>query len=174
MDPRIFACGSELPFRRRWVRRLRAGPHIATGLRVRRAKPCVRRRTPHSVQAYAGAVAPASCSRGAEGARETALSRGFVPATSRIFVAANTTSARFVTTGGGATIDRAVVNATVSSQREGRHVLGVREYSGGSYSNSIDDAQRVLGDFHGGATEDFGVKGNGINVRGLGFNPFGG
>lgn len=35
-----------------------------------------------------------------------------------------------------------------------------------------DGTQRVLDDFHSGAAEDFGVKGNGIDVRGLGFNPF--
>jgi hypothetical protein len=72
---------------------------------------------------------------------------------------------RFITTGGGVTIDRLAVNTTISAQRQGRHVLGASQYTGGSYFNSADDAQRVLDAFHGGTAEVLGVKGNDIVVR---------
>lgn len=79
---------------------------------------------------------------------------------------------RFITTGRGVTIDRLSVNATVSAQRQGRHVLGAREYGGGSYFNSADDAQAVLDGFHSGAAEVLGVKGNDIVVRMPGVTGF--
>ncbi len=72
---------------------------------------------------------------------------------------------RFITTGGGVTIDRLAVNTSISAQRQGRHVLGARQYAGGSYFMSADDAQRVLDDFHSGAAEILGVKGNDIVIR---------
>jgi RHS repeat-associated protein len=83
---------------------------------------------------------------------------------------------RFITTSRGVTIDRTAVNKSVSLQRQGRHVLGARQYGGGSYFNSADDAQRVLDDFHNGAAEILGVKGNDIvvrapNVTGINVNP---
>lgn len=53
----------------------------------------------------------------------------------------------------------------ISLQRQGRHVLGDRNYNGGSYFNSADDAQGVLDAFHGGGAEVMGVKGNDIVVR---------
>lgn len=71
------------------------------------------------------------------------------------------TPARFIDSG-GTIIDRASIRTTVSAQRQGRHVLGDRLYSGGSYFNSADDAQRVLDDFHSGAAEILGIKGNDI------------
>ena len=85
------------------------------------------------------------------------------------------TPARFIDSG-GAIIDRASIRTTVSAQRQGRHVLGDRLYSGGSYFNSADDAQRVLDDFHSGAAEILGIKGNDIvvrspNVTGFNHNP---
>ncbi|WP_161962436.1 RHS repeat-associated core domain-containing protein [Nocardioides speluncae] len=83
---------------------------------------------------------------------------------------------RFITTGAGATIDRLAVNTSISAQRQGRHVLGAREYGGGSYFNSADDAQRVLDDFHSGAAQVLGLKGHDIVVRvpgvtGVNVNP---
>jgi hypothetical protein len=83
---------------------------------------------------------------------------------------------RFITTSRGVTIDRTAVNKSISLQRQGRHVLGARQYGGGSYLNSADDAQRVLDDFHNGAAEILGVKGNDIvvrapNVTGINVNP---
>ncbi|WP_020579290.1 RHS repeat-associated core domain-containing protein [Actinopolymorpha alba] len=79
-------------------------------------------------------------------------------------------------TGAGVTINRMAVNTSISVQRQGRHVLGAREYKGGSYFNSADDAQRVLDDFHSGAADILGVKGNDIvvrttNVTGFNVNP---
>ncbi len=90
--------------------------------------------------------------------------------------AANDVAPRFITTGTGNTIDRLAVNTSISAQRQGRHVLGARQYEGGSYFNSADDAQRVLDDFHSGAADVLGVKGNDIvvrspNVTGTNVNP---
>lgn len=79
---------------------------------------------------------------------------------------------RFITTPAGVTIDRAAVSTRVSRQRQGRHVLGDRNYNGGSYFNSADDAQGVLDAFHGGAAEVLGVKGNDIVVRVPGITGF--
>jgi RHS repeat-associated protein len=83
---------------------------------------------------------------------------------------------RFITTPSGATIDRMAVNATVSAQKQARHVLGARQYGGKSYFNSADDAQRVLNDYRSGAAEVLGVKGTDVvvrtpNVTGFNHNP---
>jgi hypothetical protein len=91
-------------------------------------------------------------------------------------VAANSVPPRFITTGAGTTIDRLAVSTSISAQRQGRHVLGARQYGGGSYFNSADDAQRVLDDFHSGSAQVLGVKGNDIvvrapNVTGFNHNP---
>lgn len=72
--------------------------------------------------------------------------------------------ARFIDAG-GTIIDRSSIRSTISSQRQGRHVLGDRNYNGGSYFGSADDAQRVLDDFHSGSAEILGIKGNDIVVR---------
>jgi hypothetical protein len=72
---------------------------------------------------------------------------------------------RFITTGSGITIDRTAVETTISTQRQGRHVLGARQYSGGSYFNSANDAQQVLDEFHSGAAEVLGLKGSDIVIR---------
>jgi hypothetical protein len=77
----------------------------------------------------------------------------------------NAETPRFVAIDGGVTIDRMAVNATVSAQRQGRHVLGARQYQGGSYFTSADDAQRVLDAFHSRSAEILGVKGSDIVVR---------
>lgn len=84
-------------------------------------------------------------------------------------------AARFIDSG-GTIIDRASIRTTVSVQRQGRHVIGHRLYAGGSYFNSADDAQRVLDDFHSGAAEILGIKGDDIvvrapNVTGFNHNP---
>jgi RHS repeat-associated protein len=84
-------------------------------------------------------------------------------------------TARFIDSG-GTILDRASINTTISTQRQGRHVKGAREYRGGSYFSSADDAQRVLDDFHSGAADILGVKGNDIvvrtpNVTGFNHNP---
>jgi len=68
------------------------------------------------------------------------------------------------------------INTSISAQRQGRHVLGARQYSGGSYFNSAEDAQRVLDEFHSGAAQVLGVKGNDVVVRvpgvsGVNVNP---
>jgi hypothetical protein len=77
-----------------------------------------------------------------------------------------TPPSRFVTTQSGVTIDRNSINASVSVQKQGRHVLGAREYNGTkSYFNSHADAQQVLDDFHSGAADVMGVKGNDVVVR---------
>ena len=73
-------------------------------------------------------------------------------------------------------LDRSIVSTSISRQRQNRHVLGAREYNGGSYFNSVDDAQRVLDDFHSGAAEILGFKGKDIlvrtrNVTGTNVNP---
>jgi hypothetical protein len=60
-------------------------------------------------------------------------------------VAANGVPPRFITTGAGTTIDRLAISTSISARRQGRHVLGARQYGGGSYFNSADDAQRVNG-----------------------------
>ncbi|WBQ07744.1 RHS repeat-associated core domain-containing protein [Kribbella sp. CA-293567] len=73
--------------------------------------------------------------------------------------------ARFITTGKGVTIDRSSVGKRISVQRQGRHVLGAKEYKNGSYFNSADDAQRVIDAFHDGSAEVLGVKGADIVVR---------
>ncbi|MCB0879170.1 MAG: hypothetical protein KDC46_09350 [Thermoleophilia bacterium] len=51
--------------------------------------------------------------------------------------------------------------STVSAQRQGRHVLGAREYRGGSYFHTIDDAQAVLDAVHNGQATVLGNKPNG-------------
>jgi hypothetical protein len=91
-------------------------------------------------------------------------------------VAANGVPPRSITTGAGTTIDRLAINTSISARRQGRHVLGARQYGGGSYFNSADDAQRVLDDFQSGAAQVLGVKGNNIvvrapNVTGFNHNP---
>lgn len=91
---------------------------------------------------------------------------------SPVGVAANAVPPRFITTGAGVTIDRMAVNTTISAQRQGRHVLGAREYGGGSYFNSADDAQGVLDAFHSGGAQVLGTKGNDIVVRVPGINGF--
>ncbi|MCA0331381.1 MAG: hypothetical protein LCI03_15955 [Actinobacteria bacterium] len=83
---------------------------------------------------------------------------------------------RFITTAQGVTIDRAAISRLVSLQKQGRHVLSAREYNGGSYVKSVEDAQRVLDDFHSGAAQVLGMKGNDIvvrtpNVTGINVNP---
>ncbi len=92
---------------------------------------------------------------------------GPMAASSRCVTVVGVRTARFVTTSAGVTIDRAAVRATLSLQRQGRHVLGARQYGGGSYFRSMVDAQRVLDDFKSGAAEVLGVKGNDIVVRDL-------
>lgn len=92
-------------------------------------------------------------------------------------VAANAVPPRFITTGAGTTIDRLAVNTTISAQRQGRHVLSARQYGDGSYFNSADDAQGVLGAFHMGAfhsggAQVLGTKGNDIVVRVPGITGF--
>ncbi len=77
---------------------------------------------------------------------------------------------RFITTGSGVTIDRASVSTRVSVQRQGRHVLGNPLHRGGGYFHTADDAQRVLDDFHSGAAQVLGVKGNDIVVRAPGIS----
>ena len=72
------------------------------------------------------------------------------------------------------TIDRSAVNRSISAQRQGRHVLGARQYRGGSYFNSASDARRVLDAFHSGTAEVLGVTGRNhivVRVRGVtGYN----
>ncbi len=87
-------------------------------------------------------------------------------------VATNAAPPRFITTGAGTTIDRLAVNTTISAQRQGRHVLGARQYGGGSYFNSADDAQGVLDAFHSGSAQVLGTKGNDIVVRVPGITGF--
>jgi hypothetical protein len=84
----------------------------------------------------------------------------------------NTGAPRFVTLDGGVTIDRMAVNATVSMQRQGRHVLGAQQYQGGSYFTSADDAQSVLNAFRSGSAEILGMKGSDIVVRVPGVTGF--
>ncbi|WP_203337078.1 polymorphic toxin type 50 domain-containing protein [Nocardioides limicola] len=101
---------------------------------------------------------------------------GDLPLLTPAGVAANGVPPRFITTGAGTTIDRLAINSSISAQRQGRHVLGARQYKGGSYFNSADDAQSVLDDFHSGAAQVLGVKGNDIvvrapNVTGFNHNP---
>lgn len=67
---------------------------------------------------------------------------------------------------------------TVAAQRQGRHVLGAREYTAyKSYFLSADDAQAVLDAFHDGTAEVLGVKPNGDlvvrleSVTGYNMNP---
>lgn len=110
-------------------------------------------------------LVPGGLGKAARGLREARAAR-----------AAKGLPSRFITTGGGVTIDRQAVNTSISVQRQGRHVLGARQYEGGSYFNSADDAQRVIDDFHSGAAEILGVKGNDIvvrtpNVTGFNVNP---
>lgn len=86
--------------------------------------------------------------------------------------AASDVPARFITTGADATIDRMAVNTTISAQRQGRHVLGARQYGGGSYFNSAEDAQGVLDAFHSGSAQVLGTKGNDIVMRVPGITGF--
>jgi RHS repeat-associated protein len=75
-------------------------------------------------------------------------------------------SARFITTTAGVTVDRASVGQTISFQRQARHILGSREYIGGGYFTSIDDATRVLDAFHNGNAQLLGISSSGnIVVR---------
>lgn len=87
-------------------------------------------------------------------------------------IATNAVPPRFITTGAGTTIDRLAVNTSISAQRQGRHVLGARQYGGGSYFNSADDAQGVLDAFHSGGAQVLGTKGNDIVVRVPGITGF--
>ena len=55
-------------------------------------------------------------------------------------------------------------------------MLGDRNYDGGSYISSADDAQRVLDEFHSGSAEILGINGNDIvlrtdSVTGFNHNP---
>jgi RHS repeat-associated protein len=93
------------------------------------------------------------------------LTRGHSAATAITRRAAESVPPRFITTGAGITIDRASVAATVSAQRQARHVLGSNLYGGGSYFRSAGDAQRVLNAFHSGQATVLGVKGRDIVVR---------
>ncbi|WP_146847740.1 hypothetical protein [Cellulomonas terrae] len=67
---------------------------------------------------------------------------------------------------------RAAVSTRISTQRQGRHVVSARQYAGGSYFSSADDAQRVLDDFHSGAAEVLGRKGDDIVVQDLSVTGF--
>ncbi|MGN7979444.1 RHS repeat-associated core domain-containing protein [Microbacterium sp. 22195] len=84
---------------------------------------------------------------------------------------------RFLTTRMGVTIDRNSINSSISVQRQNRHVIDAKEYGGGSYFKSVDDAQRVLDDFHSGRAQVLGVKKNGdivvktSSVTGYNNNP---
>ena len=77
---------------------------------------------------------------------------------------------RFVVDKAGNTLDRTSVANRISTQKQGRHVLGAREYGrgqGGSYFNSADDAQKVLDAFHNGTAEvvEVATRGGHIKVR---------
>lgn len=57
---------------------------------------------------------------------------------------------RTVTTPFGETIDLPAISMRLSMQRQGRHLAGHRDYNGGGYVNSLDDARQVLTDYHNG------------------------
>lgn len=119
-----------------------------------------------STQLSDGREAPASPSVDARRAFTTFLTRS---------IATNTAPARFIDAG-GTVIDRSSIRTAISTQRQGRHIVGDPLYNGGSYFNAADDAQRVLDDFHSGAAEVLGIKGNDIvvrtsNVTGFNHNP---
>jgi RHS repeat-associated protein len=58
-----------------------------------------------------------------------------------------------------------VISQSISAQRQARHILGAQNYSGGGYLTSPSDAQTVLNQYHSGAAQVIGMKGNEIVVR---------
>jgi hypothetical protein len=78
----------------------------------------------------------------------------------------NCGQARFIVDSGGTTIDRSSIRTTISAQKQARHIADTRQYRGGGYFNSSDDAQAVLDAFHSGDAEVMGVTRTGhIQVR---------
>ncbi|WP_373466942.1 polymorphic toxin type 50 domain-containing protein [Streptomyces umbrinus] len=58
------------------------------------------------------------------------------------------------------------VKSSISSQKQGRHILGGRGYKGGGYFNSQEDAQAVLDAYHSGAVQVMGITKTGnIQIR---------
>ena len=53
---------------------------------------------------------------------------------------------------------RAGTAKTLSAQKQDRHVIGTREYRGGSYFTSRADAQRVLDSVHNGSAQYLGPR----------------
>jgi hypothetical protein len=73
---------------------------------------------------------------------------------------------RFIVDSAGVAIDRASVRATISLQRQARHIVGTPQYNGGGYFTSAGAAQGVLDAFHDGSASVLGVtKSGNIVVR---------
>ena len=71
---------------------------------------------------------------------------------------------------------RAAIGKTISLQKQGRHVLGAREYNGGGCFKSPQEAQTVLNQFDSGEAQYLGMTNNMIvvkspNVIGYNNNP---
>lgn len=74
-----------------------------------------------------------------------------------------TRPARFIQTNKG-WLDRSTVSTRISTQRQGRHVLGDRLYGGGGYLTHPGHAQQVLSAFHNGTARVLGVTGKGDHI----------
>jgi hypothetical protein len=121
------------------------------------------------------AASPAQLSGTSEGSASPSVqARGATTTPAALRNATEAVPPRFITTGAGTTIDRASVGTAISAQRQGRHLAGAAQYSGGGYFNSLDDAQSVLDAFHSGSAQVLGTTRSGnivVRVPGVtGFN----
>ncbi|MFC3572429.1 LamG-like jellyroll fold domain-containing protein [Streptomyces yaanensis] len=78
----------------------------------------------------------------------------------------NSSCPRFVTDSQGNTVELPEVKATISVQKQARHILNGQGYRGGGYFNSNADAQAVLDAYHNGQAQVMGLTKTGnIQIR---------
>ncbi|MEV6075849.1 polymorphic toxin-type HINT domain-containing protein [Streptomyces sp. NPDC052069] len=78
----------------------------------------------------------------------------------------NSSCPRFIADASGNVIELPQVKASISSQKQGRHILGGRGYKGGGYFKSQEDAQAVLDAYHSGSAQVMGITKTGnIQIR---------
>ncbi|MFI6861527.1 polymorphic toxin type 50 domain-containing protein [Streptomyces sp. NPDC050421] len=78
----------------------------------------------------------------------------------------NSSCPRFIADASGNVVELPQVKSSISSQKQGRHILGGRGYKGGGYFNSQEDAQAVLDAYHSGAAQVMGITKTGnIQIR---------
>ncbi|MFJ5288967.1 polymorphic toxin-type HINT domain-containing protein [Streptomyces sp. NPDC088348] len=78
----------------------------------------------------------------------------------------NSSCPRFIADSSGNVIELPQVKSSISSQKQGRHIIGGRGYKGGGYFNSEGDAQAVLDAYHSGTAQVMGITKTGnIQIR---------